>query len=415
MKKQSIIKILVVMLLMIAVSLTTSACTIKDKEIIISDYLVVEESGYDGYGTISVSLDYETMVNNRAKELEASEETRLKWLSVFEHYEPFTIKFESSDVLKNGDVIKFTFDTETKSKNALAKEMNAKFITEPFEYTLTNLVAVEDFDPFGQLNINSTDAISGKGSLEFSIDLIVNDEKVVWSVAHDGENGKISNGDILTLTLNEDIDYDAFTRATGRSISNTTMQYEVADFGEYVVDENVFRRINIDNINTFNKIIEDWVISGLNDENAMAEHRTYQLCGYLLYTNNDQNTTVDTVSESMIVAIYKITEAIVPEGYYVFIGLEDILSVHGGTGLCVDNGKTLPDSFIHYKKETVRYSEKFGWGQDYEGMGFLYDGFAYAGHRDINETISYLDTTYGASYKHKHISDSLEKILTAQG
>ena len=77
--------------------------------------------------------------------------------------------------------------------------------------------------------------------------------------------------------------------------------------------------------------------------------------------------------------------------------------------LTIDNER-LTDSFIYYDKETIRYTEKFKWGQNYEQHGFMYKDIPYAGKLTLNEEINYLSSIY-PEYTKKYYSKEIKDLI----
>ena len=65
--------------------------------------------------------------------------------------------------------------------------------------------------------------------------------------------------------------------------------------------------------------------------------------------------------------------------------------------LITGDHRPLSNSFAKYDKDTVRYTEKWGWGQDYERQGFMYRDVPYAGKATLEDMITYL-TSYYSDY-----------------
>ena len=103
-KTKRIITLFLVACTLFGITALFAGCT-KRIEINFNDYVTIEERGYDGYGSIHIQIDYQTLVNQRAQALELTAEKKQELITIFEYYQPFKPIYEESDVLKNGDKI----------------------------------------------------------------------------------------------------------------------------------------------------------------------------------------------------------------------------------------------------------------------------------------------------------------------
>ena len=80
----------------------------------LNDYVVITDEGYDGYGTISVKLDYEKLIEDHEdiltdKNIDSSifgvKTPKLAAAFVFEAQKPYELSYEEPDTLKNGDKV----------------------------------------------------------------------------------------------------------------------------------------------------------------------------------------------------------------------------------------------------------------------------------------------------------------------
>jgi hypothetical protein len=385
-------------------------CSVNTIRLDVNKYVTPIANGYDGYGEAFFEIDYNKIITMS----QASDENKLKAAEILEAFDLFVAKHEQNG-LKNGSEISVTWEPNQDVLKAIQNLLNIKFKYDNYMYTVSGLQDVQEYDPFVDMFVNTERSSSGKGILSIYIIPQV-DANIKWDVIHDGENGKIKNGDVLTLTIANDIDVDAFAKKTGFVITRTSMQYEVECLGEYACDSDIFYYIGNQERNSFNQVINDWVVSSLNDSIVVSPQRTYSLYGYIYYTNGKPrseydgydtttNSTLDAIepSDGMLIAIYEITDPYLPDEYYVFIGIEGVFS-YDPDGVYINHGELLPNSFVYYEKETVRYNSELGWGQGDDGMGFLYMGLGYAGHQDVQDTYSYLESVYGVKYAHRYVS-----------
>ena len=409
---------IILLIVLVAIAMLFSGCTSKEnvKTLNVNDFVIAHLSGYEEYGSVTFEVDYERMFDK----LPISNSTKRNSAETAKNFSLFTADYQKSDTLRNGDEIAVTWMVNEDVLKELEQSLKVDIVSDDYKYVVRDLDDVQEFNPFDYLNIDTKHTVSGKGELYLSIYCINGDEEFLWNVEHDGENGKIRNGDVLNLTITDDIDMDEFTKATGWKITKTNDTFIVDVLGRYATNSLLLNSINEETKDVFAGVINDWVVAGLNDENVLADHRQPELHGYLFYTNAEQgehdpeywyeierydendNPIIEEdiePTEGMLFAIYHIEDNYIQDGYYVFIGLKGVFSCDAD-GIYLNNGDPIPESFVHYEKETIRYNAS-GWQQGSEEMGFLYLGAPYAGHRDIQETFAYIEKTYGKDYAHR--------------
>ena len=379
----------------------------EEKTILINDYLVYDVSGYNNYGSVEIKIDYEKIVDN----FPVTETVKEEALNSTAKFPLFDISHSTINTLKNGDEVSFTLSANKPQISVFEETIGCKIkFQETGSWKVEGFADVIDIDPFENIVIDASDTVNGEGSFNAFIEYRNGDKIIKWTVEHDGENGVLKNGDIVNLKIKEDIDEDLIARELGIRLTRTSCEnYEVTELLTSAVNEDIFDAISESDQKTLDKIIEDWVVSSLNDGNPSVTKRKYEHFGYIYMTNNEPVEDGSKV-DGKLLSVYKIVDDICGK-YFVYIGLSGNYH-YNDTGLFIGNGERLPDSFVYYDKETVRYSEVTGWDQGSEGMGFVFDGFGYAGHKEVAETIEYLEATYGVNYKYHYATFRLSHLLT---
>ena len=127
----------------------------------LNDYVVITDEGYDGYGTISVKLDYEKLIEDHEdkltdKNIDSSifgvKTPKLAAAFVFEAQKPYELSYEESDTLKNGDKIEFTWETNENAIETLKGILEVNIKYSKFTYTVKDLEALTEFDPFENID-----------------------------------------------------------------------------------------------------------------------------------------------------------------------------------------------------------------------------------------------------------------------
>ena len=131
-------KTLIGLVFLLIVVLTFCSCGEKDtrEEINLNEYLVITATGFDGYGTATVSLDVERLVHENSKLLVttpttiSTQENKTPIESAifaFDMYKPYALKFNESNSLKNGDVLLIEWIENEEGIRQLESVINAKF------------------------------------------------------------------------------------------------------------------------------------------------------------------------------------------------------------------------------------------------------------------------------------------------
>lgn len=399
---------IVFLVLIIALSLLLAGCGLGNvaDAINVNDYVCIESTGYNEYGSVSLSVDYESMFNNAP----VPNSTKKKVADAAEVAQVFIPQYAISDTLKNGDTVSVKWEKNSSAIKEIEEVIGVPIVCEDFEFETAGLEDVRDYNPFDDLCFDTKHTVSGNGAIDFQINYHSENSEISWNVEHDGENGKIKNGDVLNLKITDEIDNETMAREFGVRVSKTTDTVEVSFLGEYALDGKILQHIGDSERAAFDKVISDWVVTGLNDENLLCDDRTYKFEGCLYYANADETQTDLEPEEGMLFAIYKIDDDYVYGGYYVFIGLKGLFS-YDDEGVYINNGEELPNSFMYYEKEHVRYAYESGWKQNCEPMGFLYMDLAYAGHMDIQDTFKYIDESYGKDYQYRYVDVCFEDVI----
>ena len=396
--------------LIINILMICSGCSVAPKQIVnLGDFVKVRQTGYDGYGTTEFYIDYEQIVD--ICEAPAVNKENIK-AHLAQSFYPYTTSVSTIKKTSNGQVINVNFiESSTELINAFQQGLNIKFVTTPMDYTIKNLPALTKVDFFDMMVVDTNNTISGTGSAEFKTSCIINGKSMVFNLQHNGENGKLKNGDKITITIAEDYDMDAFIANTGFAPTHNTKEIEVDFLAEYAIKDNILTHLDPDGEDNINKVVEEWVVSGANDYSVKdINNRKYKCVGYVLHTNNDN---IENITESTLSAVYVVSDETLSHKYYVTMSITGILAFDNNNHISID-GKDLPKSFAYYEKETVKWSHITGWEQGCEGQGFLVEGTPYAGHITLEEAFQFLRTQYGETYEKVYytIPIDMDKIET---
>ena len=374
MKKYSKLKLYSLIAFVLLLSVVFSGCTKAPFDI--AKYVSITEYGYEEYGVFDVQLDYDALYKQFKPQLEKANISR----ELFPRF--ITVTYQPPESLMNGQVIDIQVELQHTDEENLEK-ITGKNLSTTITHTISTLVPVVDYDPFEDLRVSAS-GFHRTGTLYAHIEHYGENASWEWPVVVDESNGSLSNGDTVTLTL--DVNKEEMERKYGIHILSMETTYQVDILVSYLESAEDLKFISEDNMKALNKVIEDWVISGDNDENPGNRTRTYEFEKAILLTKE---------SDSRIFFIYHIEDGYVPSGYYVYISPNySVLVDNQNKTLISGDRRPLSTSFAKYDKDTVRYTVKWEWGQDYERQGFMYRDVPYAGKATLEDMITYLTTWY---------------------
>ena len=168
----------------------------------LNDYIKVKTDGYDGYGSASISIDWDAIDEEYGSKLKFTGDAKDKYGDLLDLAEPIdalksNIKVEfngdsKTTELKNGDKVKYKL---TVNKDA-QKFVKCKLEYKNSEYTVSGLKAVETFDAFEGVTVEFSGR-SGSGYADFNFDgAKLGRYDFTISQIYD-----LKNGDVITVEL----------------------------------------------------------------------------------------------------------------------------------------------------------------------------------------------------------------------
>ena len=141
----------------------------------LDDYADVTFDGYDGYGTASVSFDYNKYYDDLANALykkgvisSKSTDNMYNLLSTsakLASIEEPDCKLDKDSDLSNGDTVKLTYDYD----NSALKKVKLKFKGKGKKVKVSGLKTIKSFDPFDDLKV-SFDGTAPNGEVDYEYD-----------------------------------------------------------------------------------------------------------------------------------------------------------------------------------------------------------------------------------------------------
>ena len=200
------IVIAVVAVIIIIVSIIAN----QPVKVTLDDYIKVEYKGCEGYGTVDAYFDSSKFENEWKDKLTyKSNPANYRYSYMIENDNPATLisyvvrnSLTGDDLknLKNGDKIKINWEITESMKQTISEYINCELIYNEKEFTVTDLKALKDVDPFDYIKVE----FSGKAP-NGVVYVSNNSSDYYFSTDVDKKSG-LSNGDKIkvTITTSED-------------------------------------------------------------------------------------------------------------------------------------------------------------------------------------------------------------------
>lgn len=367
------------------------------------DYVVVSSFGYDGYGSIVADIDYQKLVadypDRLSKEMNAEmigEQAALTAAAeAFELQDPFSLKYTSSETLKNGDVINMQWNVDEEGVEKLRDILNVKLNYEDFTYEIKDLTKMVEVDPFENYmlekwGLDGEGVISAYSSIKLPLDdgttmeLYLDIENVDKTNWHNGETVKvkIKNAEELASGL---------AQQHGIILSQTEKEYVINGLGYYALDnpQLILDSLSQTAIDNATAACREWMKSD-------TEKRTVEYVGSKLYQKTkDQAKKSDFDDDNYLLMLFKVSNSKMPDGWYTYLSPTDdvIIGTEKADGVVLSEYATILASEASIGKDHFYYNkEQMATAfLDYP-MTFEVDGVRYIGHTTIEDTITAFET-----------------------
>ncbi|MGN0665069.1 MAG: hypothetical protein ACI4KF_00940 [Huintestinicola sp.] len=204
------------------------------------DFCDVDVRGANGYGKVSLSVDYSDL-RDELEDCLGDDSTKKERQKASEFAD--TIKFkvisDKEDMLSNGDVIEVEIDYDEEDAK---KDFKFRFKSNTFKYKVEDLDDAEDFDPFEGLTITYEGfSPNGRYQIDYSKCSDMAKSNVNFEVVDSPE--RVANGD--TITIKATCRNEEALLEEGYVLSADTKQFTVSGLEEGKVLD-AFANIKID-------------------------------------------------------------------------------------------------------------------------------------------------------------------------
>lgn len=265
----------------------------------LQDYTEVEFSGYDGYGTASVNLDYDKLMEDFADEADIKESNLNEQLSdlsslsdlagliqgssnsdytkMLQVFSEMSCELDSSSELKNGDTVtvSYTFDNE------LANELGIELIGDELEQEVSGLDAIKEINPFDDVTLSfSGTSPQATASLTYSS----SDDMLSEYDFEVEPSSDLAIGDTVKVTVS--YDEEALLQEYGCKLTETEKEYTCEDVDAYISSGN---DIDDDVLSSMKKQTEDVVEAYFADKDNITQSGLKYVGYYFLSKKNADN------------------------------------------------------------------------------------------------------------------------------
>lgn len=218
----------VVLVLIVIVCVSVNARNTID----LNKYLTIETTGYDGYGSANVSIDWDAIEEKYGSRLKLKSVDKDEYGGLTGLISPMdvvqysiSVQLDPSTDLSNGDKISYTWDVN----DDIADAINCKLKYKDGDYTVSGLEKVGTFDAFADLEVAfSGVAPNGVADLNYT-----GSELNYYDFSCD-KTSELSNGDTVTVTISDSV-VDGCAARLGKVPETLEKEYTVDGLDSYVM------------------------------------------------------------------------------------------------------------------------------------------------------------------------------------
>ncbi len=375
-------KMMMTAVLTAAMCVSLTGC--GEKSFNVTDTLEVHFDGYNGYGVCELENEYAWVndVNDwYGKNIDdvqrAANEVRLM--------DTVTYEITPSEGLSNGDSV-----TIKANIGSAAEEFAFLLKGEEITAIVEGLEEVEMFDPFEDVTV-SFEGIAPDGKVNVQLDEGIGDIKYQVS-----QESGLSNGDVITITLEPKEGMNAYAERYGRAFSTTEMTYTVEGLTSYAttldsIPEDMMKKMEQQAEDSLRASAASWAEGNSIKEITLLGH---------YFLNRKDGFSVNPQNELYLV--YEITANVTglkrggdgetmetaEETYYTYCRFSDILLLPDGTCSLDLSASELCNNQIE---------SDYGYNNFWVGATF----YTYKGFKDLDSMFNHCVTTKIESYQYE--------------
>ncbi len=230
MKKNKKILISVISIIIVAIIAVVITIIIVNRKptFNLNDYTKITTEGYDGYGTATAKIDIKTLLADASEELDITTEIQqLQFEFLIEEVINGKKELSKNINLSNGEKIVLKWTINESQLETLEAKLDCHFEYENFDYNVTGLKAINEYDPFK----NATMEFSGVDGLGEAAFTKPNDiPENIYLVYNLSETYNLNEGDTVTVTIDNPEKY----LENGIKLIQTQKEYTVEGLSQYI-------------------------------------------------------------------------------------------------------------------------------------------------------------------------------------
>lgn len=196
-----------------------------------NQYLTIEADGYDGYGTLHASINWDALEEKYGKKMSFTDEAGKTFGGLVSLMSPMDalqdcvrVELEKYSGLSNGDTVAYTWTVD----EDLANMLKCKIKCKDGSFSVSDLQQAETFDLFSQLEVEFTGtAPEGRASLTYTGTELRSD------AFRCDKSRDLSNGDTITVSIS-DSNVELLAEQLGKVPESLEKQYTVQGLNSYV-------------------------------------------------------------------------------------------------------------------------------------------------------------------------------------
>lgn len=411
-------------------------------EVSLNDYVTITEYGYDGYGSMEVSIDMTQLVSDYSDKLAKNLDTQyfgnqtpaLAAEFAFYTYQPYALVYEEQQDLSNGDTVVFTWNTNEEAIETLRSVLDVKLTCKDFTYTVQSLTGLTEVDPFANVQIDQR-GVSGcicngyepyviTGYIDAWVELKDGNTQHFNVLAEDYGEKVWKNGDTLHVKLEDGYDAEQLARNYGITLTRTETDITLNNFAYFPSDTpaEIFELLSQESMDAAQEAMENIYF------NYAGDIKVTYMGALLYYADEHSDTEWEHNLNNQIVFIYHIDNGIYPGGWYnylapdcdAYVGYADN---EDGTNTKMTIGKGAVPLFTNAVYRHAIVQSFVLPGEVEVAQHFVYNDLYYAGFQTLEDciksmeylVITHEEDVYGnvleKNYNHLIATDELKQYV----